>query len=80
MGPVILITLGVLFLLNEYSWIRFRDSCPVLLIVVGLLLFAARSGSIEGHIQPSWMASQGSKKSQDEQTTIDPQPTGGIER
>lgn len=54
-GPAILITLGLLILLDQYWIVPFGKSCPVLLIVVGLLLFAARSGSIEGHVEPKWM-------------------------
>jgi len=55
MGGAILVTLGVLFLLDNYNFVPFDDTWPVLLIVIGLLLFGARSASIEGHIQPSWM-------------------------
>ena len=53
---MILVTLGVLFLLDEYLRIPFDDTWPALLIVIGLLLFAARSGSTEGHVQPNWLA------------------------
>src|SRR5262245_10942253 len=54
MGGAILVTLGVLFLLQEYGIFYFDNSWPLLLIVIGLLSFAARSGSIEGHVQPHW--------------------------
>ena len=54
-GPAILITLGVLLLLNEYWIVSLDKSWPVLLIVIGLLSYAAHSGSMEGHIQPSWV-------------------------
>ncbi len=53
MGAAVLITLGVLFLLNEFWVVRFHDSFPVLLIVIGLVLYLGRSASIEGHIQPA---------------------------
>ena len=52
MAGAILVTLGVLFLLQEYGIFYFDDSWPLLLIVIGLLSFAARTGSIEGHVQP----------------------------
>jgi hypothetical protein len=52
MGPAILITLGVLFLLNEMWVIRFDDSWPALLIVIGLFMYLGRSASTEGHIEP----------------------------
>lgn len=55
MGPVILITFGVLWLLQEYVGTPLENTWPVLLIVIGVLSFAARSGSMEGHIQPRWM-------------------------
>jgi drug/metabolite transporter (DMT)-like permease len=55
LGPAILITLGILFLLDRYS-ISFDDSWPVLLIVIGMLLFAAHNAPTEGHIQPWWAA------------------------
>jgi len=54
-GAAILITLGFLFLLDQYRVIYFDNSWPVLLIVIGLLSFAARSASTEGHVQPLWM-------------------------
>lgn len=57
-GGVILVTLGVLFLLDNYHLLPFDDTWPVLLIVVGLLSFASRSASTEGHIQPYWMGGQ----------------------
>jgi len=54
-GAALLITLGFLFLLDQYRVIYFDNSWPVLLIVIGLLSFAARSASTEGHVQPLWM-------------------------
>jgi len=55
MGGAILVTLGVLFLLDNYNILDFDKGIPVLLIVIGLLLAAARTGSTEAHVQPSWM-------------------------
>jgi uncharacterized membrane protein YfcA len=52
MGAAVLITLGVLFLLNEYTNVRFHETFPVLLIVIGLVLWLGRTASIEGHVQP----------------------------
>jgi hypothetical protein len=52
MGPAILITVGVLFLLNEVLRIRPDDSWPALLIVIGLFMYLGRSASTEGHIDP----------------------------
>jgi hypothetical protein len=36
-GPVILITVGVLFAFDKFSAFRFNQTWPVLLIVIGLL-------------------------------------------
>jgi hypothetical protein len=58
MGGGILVTLGVLFLLDNYNIVPFDASWPVLLIVIGLLSFAARGASTEGHIQPPWVGGQ----------------------
>jgi hypothetical protein len=53
MGAAVLITLGVLFLLNNLYVVRFGESFPALLIVIGLMMYLGRSASIEGHIQPA---------------------------
>lgn len=48
MGPAVLITLGVLFLLTEFYHMRFQ--WPVLLIVIGLVKVWQSTTSTEGHI------------------------------
>src|SRR5690242_11471517 len=55
MGAAVLITLGVLFLLESYNVISFDRSFPVLLLVIGCVLLVARTGSTEGHVQPGWI-------------------------
>jgi len=55
MGAAVLITLGVLFLLESYRVIPFGKSFPVLLLVIGCVLLISRTGSIEGHVQPGWI-------------------------
>lgn len=52
MGPAILITIGALFLLDEVGRIRFGETFPILLIVIGVMLYLGRTASIEGHVQP----------------------------
>lgn len=52
MGAAILITLGVLFLLSELHVLYFRQGFPLLLIVIGVVLYLSRSAPIEGHIEP----------------------------
>jgi hypothetical protein len=49
MGPLVLITVGVLFLIGQYSRYGFGDLWPVLLIVIGLVLGAQTFASKEGH-------------------------------
>lgn len=53
MGPAILVTLGILFLLRQF-WYIDDEIIPILLIVIGLLLLGAHKASAEGHVQPSW--------------------------
>ena len=50
MGPIILITVGVLFLVGQYSRYSFFDLWPILLIVMGLVLVAQSMVSREGHV------------------------------
>ena len=52
MGAAMLITLGVLFLLSTMAHIRFHNTFPVILIVIGVVLFLRSSGSTAGHIAP----------------------------
>ena len=55
MAPVILVTVGVLFLLQEFgSWqFEFNHTWPVMLIVIGGILLANRNASVEGHLDPA---------------------------
>jgi cell wall-active antibiotic response 4TMS protein YvqF len=39
-GPIILITIGILFAFDRFTDFRFSQTWPVLLIVIGLLLLA----------------------------------------
>ena len=50
MGPVMLITVGVLFLIRQYSHYGIGDLWPILLIVAGIVLVAQAMASREGHI------------------------------
>ena len=43
-GPVTLITVGVLFALNNFTPYRFNQTWPVILIVFGLLSLLSRGG------------------------------------
>ncbi len=55
MGAVVLMTIGLIILLNSFAWqwgLRTNTYWGVLLIAIGLMLFGQRTASIEGHIQP----------------------------
>ena len=49
MGPVVLITLGVLFLISQYSRVSFGQLWPVLLIAIGVVKMLEATASTEGH-------------------------------
>ncbi|HXH66560.1 MAG TPA: DUF5668 domain-containing protein [Candidatus Limnocylindrales bacterium] len=52
MGPAVVITVGVLWLLNEVHGGRFYfgSTWPVILIVIGLVHLASAMASREGHL------------------------------
>jgi len=52
LGPAVLITLGVLFLLDQMrgGYFSFGNTFPVILIVIGAILLAASLSSSEGHM------------------------------
>ena len=57
MGPVVLITIGVLFLLDQLGhlrWMDFGSTWPALLIVIGLIMFLQHNASAEGHVPRPW--------------------------
>lgn len=61
MGPAILITIGVLFLLDQMGhahWMNFGFTWPALLIVIGLISLLEHSASIAGHIPREYGASR----------------------
>lgn len=55
MGPAILVTVGVLFLLQEFgSWrVGFDHTWPVILIVIGTVILARRNAPTTGHVDPA---------------------------
>lgn len=52
MGPAILITVGVLFLLSEMhgGYFSFQETWPVILIVIGAVSLASALAPADGHI------------------------------
>lgn len=52
MGPAVIITVGVLFLLDQMSGrnFSFGNTYPVILIVIGAISLAAAASPSEGHV------------------------------
>jgi hypothetical protein len=52
MGPAILITVGVLFLLAQTrgGYFSFENTFPVILIVIGLVSLASALAPMDGHV------------------------------
>jgi hypothetical protein len=50
MGPLMIIAVGVLFLIGEYTRFTFMELWPILLIVAGVVLTAQSLASKEGHL------------------------------
>src|SRR5271157_3646702 len=69
MGPTVLITLGVLFLLDQIThvrWLDFSSTWPAFLIVIGLVLFLEHNASAAAHVPrqygvgpPAWRSQAG---------------------
>ncbi len=58
MGPAVLITLGVLFLLDQMVhvyWMDFGRTWPALLIVIGLIMFLQHNAPATGHMPREYM-------------------------
>ena len=53
MGPVVLITLGVLFLLSEFTHWPFHQTWPILLIAIGIVKVLGSSADTVGHVPPT---------------------------
>lgn len=51
MAPAVLITLGILFLLDNLNVRGFHDTWPLLLIVIGIVKVLQYTAPIEGHIE-----------------------------
>jgi len=50
MGPAVLVTLGILFLLDQQTGIHFGRTWPLLLVVIGLIKVFQGNASTAGHI------------------------------
>jgi hypothetical protein len=54
-GPAVLITVGILFLLDQMrgDYFSFHNTWPVILIVLGLVSLACSLAPMDGHIAPA---------------------------
>jgi len=52
MGPAVITTIGILFLLSEFrgGYFAFHHTFPVILIVIGAILLASSVAPMDGHI------------------------------
>jgi hypothetical protein len=58
MGPAVLITIGILFLLDQVThvhWMGFGRTWPALLIIIGLVMFMQHNTPTTGHIPREYM-------------------------
>ncbi|MGB2592230.1 MAG: hypothetical protein WBG02_18600 [Candidatus Acidiferrum sp.] len=53
-GPVIVVTVGILFLLQEMrgGYFDFTNTYPIIIIVIGIMSLACSFASNEGHLAP----------------------------
>jgi len=59
MGPAVLVTLGLLFLLEQQNVISFGRTWPLLLVVIGLIKVFQGNASTAGHIEAGGSPSAG---------------------
>jgi hypothetical protein len=52
MGPAILVTIGVLFLLDNVGRLEFHRTWPAILLVIGVIKLVQSNASTSGHIGP----------------------------
>jgi len=52
MGPAVLVTLGVLFLLDSVSRVEFHRTWPAILLVIGVVKLIQSNASMNGHVSP----------------------------
>jgi hypothetical protein len=61
-GPAVIVTVGVLFLLQEArgGYFDFGNTYPVILVVIGAILLASALAPMEGHVSSAAAPTQGS--------------------
>lgn len=77
MGPAVLISLGVLFLLDQLThvrWLDFDRTWPAFLIVIGLVMFLQHNASMAGHVPRPYAAGPPAWQAQDQRYGAPPFP------
>lgn len=59
MGPTVLVTVGILILLQTLDLVRISKTLPILLIVIGIVMVLQRTSSTEGHIPVGYVQPPG---------------------
>ena len=79
MGPAVIITVGVLFLLHEMrsGYFDFSNTYPFILIVIGAVLFASSLAPMTGHLEPSPVAPGTPPASPSVTPSVPPSPQPG---
>jgi hypothetical protein len=81
MGPAMLVTLGVLFLLDSVSHIGFGRTWPAILLVIGVVKLMQSNASSAGHVGPLPPVVSGYTPTQPPSVppagTVDSQPSSG---
>src|SRR6202000_879512 len=54
LGPAVIVTVGVLFLLQQMrgGYFDFGNTYPVILVVIGAILLASSLAPMDGHLNP----------------------------
>jgi hypothetical protein len=54
MGPAVIVTVGILFLLQQMrgGYFDFSNTYPIILVVIGAILLASALAPMDGHINP----------------------------
>ena len=53
MGPALILTVGLLALLNNFTQYHFHQTWPIFLIVIGIVKVMGGSADISNHIPPT---------------------------
>jgi hypothetical protein len=75
-GPIVLITLGVLFLIDQYTMYGFGRTWPILLIVIGIVKLAQWNAPTTGHVDVSQIGAGAPPGSTNSGGGAEPPPDG----